>query len=92
MIQKQIEMSSSLWLPDDIEIYQFLLNFYHLVLFRDKRSINPCSSPPEKHWAHETLLCELFNQRSQRSTGTWGKMGPRHRNRGHASLLTLHII
>ena len=92
MIQKQIEMSSSLWLPGEIETYQFLLNFYHLILFRDKRSVNPCSSPPEKHWSHETLLCELFNQWSQWSTGTWGKMGPRHRNRGHASLLTPHII
>lgn len=92
MIQKQIEMSSSLWLPGDIEIYQLLLNFHQIVLFRDKRSINSCSSHPEKHWSHETLLCELFNQRSQRSTGTWGKMRPRHRNWGLAFLLTLHII
>ena len=92
MIQKQIEMSSSLWLPGDIEIYLCLLNFHHLVLFRDKRSINPCSSAPEKHRSHEILLCELFNQGSQRSTGTWGKRRPRRRNRGHASLLTPHII
>lgn len=90
MIQKQIEMSSSVWLPGDIEIYQFLLNFHHKVLFRDKRSINSRSSP-EKHQSQEILLCELFNQRSQQSTGTWGKMRPGHRNGGHASLLTVHI-
>lgn len=92
MIQKQIEMSSSLWLPGDIEIYQLLLNFHQIVLFKDKRSINSCSSPPEKHWSHKILLRELFNQQSQWSSGTWKKMRPRHRNRGLAFLLTLHII
>lgn len=74
VIQKQIEMSSSLWLPGDIEIYQLLLNFHHTALFRDKRSINSCSPSSEKHGSHETLLRELFNQRSP---GTWGKRRPR---------------
>lgn len=81
VIQKQIEMSSSRWLPGDIEIYQLLLNFHHIALFRDKRSINSCSPSSEKHGSHETLLHELFNQRSPRSTGTWGKMQPRMETR-----------
>lgn len=62
MIQKQIEMSSSVWLPGDIEIYQFLLNFHHTILFRDKRSINPCSSPPEKHQSQELYVSSLINR------------------------------
>ena len=80
MSQKQIEMSCSLWLPGDIEIYQLLLNFHQIVLFRDKRSINSYSRPLEKHGSHETLLHELFNQRSERSTGTRGSMRPRRGN------------
>lgn len=92
MIQKQIEMSCSLRLPGDIEIYRLLLNFHQIVLFRDKGSINSYSPPLEKHGSHGILLCELFNQRSRRSARTWGNIRPRHGDQGLAFLLTLHII
>lgn len=85
MIQKQIKMSSSPWLTGNIKIYQFLLNFHQIVLFRDKRSINPCSSAPEKHWSQDTQWCELlFNQQSQWCPGTQEKMRPRHKALSHA--------
>lgn len=45
MIQKQIEMSSSLQLSGNIKIYQFLLNFHQIGSFRD-RSVHLCSFPP----------------------------------------------
>jgi hypothetical protein len=83
MIQKQIEMSSSLWLSGNIKIYPYLLNFHQIILLRDRRSINPSPSPSNKHWSHNAQVCELFNQWSQWSTGTRVKMTLRLKNLSH---------